>query len=349
MNIFVFDKDPELCARYHSDIHLSKMLIESCQLLCSVHHILGGHPEQAIPYKLTHKNHPCAKWVRESSANYKWLLHLAKELSLEYTYRKGCTHKSTEVVFWLINHTPNYKNLPSSLTPFVQVINEELYPDCVVEGDIYQSYKNYHRLYKQGFYRKIRGTEDKKYYPYTWTKRDKPLFMNTNNLKMKIKVVNKSAFQLPSYKTVMSSGMDLKADFTDLTSMTVEKGVINKMIDSSQQIKEVILQPQARVIIPTNLFLEIPQGYEAQIRPRSGQSIKKGFILPNSPGTIDADYRGNIGIIIANYTDKPISIEHGERIAQMVFAKVEYVEFEEAENLDETERGEGGFGHTGVK
>jgi len=170
---------------------------------------------------------------------------------------------------------------------------------------------------------------------------------------MKIKVVNKSAFALPAYETLLSAGMDLKADFTGITSLPVEKDDITKIIqnvsEGEDQISKIILHPQSRVIIPTNLYMAIEKGYEGQIRPRSGLSIKKGLTIPNAPGTIDADYRGNIGIIVANFTDKDIEIEHGERIAQIVFAKVEQCEFEEVDTLEETIRGEGGFGHTGNK
>lgn len=163
---------------------------------------------------------------------------------------------------------------------------------------------------------------------------------------MKVQIINKSPFKLPEYKTILSSGMDLKADLTNPDRIIRKGGMGFNSVDSIEK-TQITLYPNSRVIIPTGIYLEIPKGYEAQIRPRSGQSFKKGFILPNSPGTIDADYRGEVGVIIANYTGKSIQIKHGERIAQMVFAKVEQIEWDEVDTLKDTERGEGGFGHTG--
>jgi dUTP pyrophosphatase len=142
---------------------------------------------------------------------------------------------------------------------------------------------------------------------------------------MIVKIVNKSKHALPEYATILSAGMDLRAD-----------------IDS-----DIILAPMERKLIPTNLFIELPEGTEAQVRPRSGLALKKGITVLNSPGTIDADYSGNIGIILINLSNEPFTIVDGERIAQMVIAKHEKVEWEQVEILSETERGEGGFGHTG--
>ncbi|MDR1171446.1 MAG: dUTP diphosphatase [Bacteroidales bacterium] len=142
---------------------------------------------------------------------------------------------------------------------------------------------------------------------------------------MKIKIVNKSRHPLPSYSTLLSAGMDLRAHLD----------------------KPVILAPGARILIPTGLYISIPQGYEAQIRPRSGLALKKGITLLNAPGTIDADYRGEIGIIIVNLSQENFVINDGERIAQMVVAKYETVEWDPCDTLDETIRGTGGFGHTG--
>lgn len=143
---------------------------------------------------------------------------------------------------------------------------------------------------------------------------------------MKIKVINRSKHPLPSYATPLSAGMDIRAN-------------INSPIT---------LQQLERRLVPTGLFLELPQGYEAQIRPRSGLALKKGITVLNSPGTIDADYRGEVGVILINLSQEPFVIEDGERICQMVIAKHEQPTWEEVEILGETERGAGGFGHTGV-
>ncbi|GFN36462.1 dUTP diphosphatase [Tepidimicrobium xylanilyticum] len=142
---------------------------------------------------------------------------------------------------------------------------------------------------------------------------------------MKIKVVNKSNFPLPSYKTKGSAGMDLYAN-----------------LDESITIK-----PMERVLVPTGLYISIPNGYEAQIRARSGLALKHGITLANGIGTIDSDYRGEIGVILLNLSKEDYTINRGDRIAQLVIVKYERVEFEEVLSLDSTERGEGGFGHTG--
>lgn len=144
---------------------------------------------------------------------------------------------------------------------------------------------------------------------------------------MKIQIINKSHHPLPEYATALSAGMDLRAHLS----------------------APITLQPLARAIVPTGLYIALPQGYEAQIRPRSGLAAKKGITLLNSPGTIDADYRGEIGVIMVNLSHEPFIIEDGERIAQMVIAKHETITWEAVETLDETERGAGGFGHTGIK
>lgn len=144
---------------------------------------------------------------------------------------------------------------------------------------------------------------------------------------MKINIINKSQHALPSYETIASAGMDLRANLTE----------------------PVILEPMERALIPTGLFMELPVGFEAQVRPRSGLALKKGITCLNSPGTIDADYRGEIGVILANLSKERFVIENGERIAQMVIAKHERAEWVEAEELSTTERGAGGFGSTGVK
>ncbi|MBP5259034.1 MAG: dUTP diphosphatase [Paludibacteraceae bacterium] len=142
-----------------------------------------------------------------------------------------------------------------------------------------------------------------------------------------IRIVNQSAHPLPAYATGLSAGMDLRANLSE----------------------PVTLQPLERKLIPTGLFIELPAGFEAQIRPRSGLALKKGITVLNSPGTIDADYRGEIGVILINLSQEPFVVEDGERICQMVIARHEQVTWESVEVLSETERGAGGFGHTGKK
>lgn len=144
---------------------------------------------------------------------------------------------------------------------------------------------------------------------------------------MKVKIINKSTNPMPAYATEQSAGMDLRASLTE----------------------SVTLKPMERRLIPTGLYIELPAGYEAQIRPRSGLALKKGITVLNTPGTIDADYRGEIGVILINLSAEPFVIENGERICQMVIARYESAELIEVEELSETERGEGGFGHTGKK
>ncbi|MDR0830528.1 MAG: dUTP diphosphatase [Prevotellaceae bacterium] len=144
---------------------------------------------------------------------------------------------------------------------------------------------------------------------------------------MQIKIINKSKNALPQYATELSAGMDLRANLE--TPIT--------------------LKPMERALISTGLFISLPKGYEAQIRPRSGLAIKKGITILNSPGTIDADYRGEICVILVNLSQENFVVEDGERICQMVIAKHETAELIEVETLDETERGAGGFGHTGIK
>jgi len=144
---------------------------------------------------------------------------------------------------------------------------------------------------------------------------------------MKVKIVNKSAFPTPAYATEQSAGMDLEANIT----------------------QPITLGSLERAMIPTGLFIALPAGYEAQVRPRSGLAAKKGISVLNSPGTIDADYRGEICVILVNLSKDPFTVEPGERIAQMVVARHEQVQWEEVEILDETARGAGGFGSTGVK
>ncbi|MBQ6681340.1 MAG: dUTP diphosphatase [Prevotella sp.] len=143
---------------------------------------------------------------------------------------------------------------------------------------------------------------------------------------MKIQVVNKGHQPLPAYATKQSAGMDLRANIDE----------------------PIVLHPMERKLIPTGLHIALPEGYEAQVRPRSGLALKKGITVLNSPGTIDADYRGEVGVLLINLSQEDFVINDGERVAQMVIARHEQGEFVEVEVLDETERGEGGYGHTGV-
>lgn len=144
---------------------------------------------------------------------------------------------------------------------------------------------------------------------------------------MKINIINKSDHALPNYETHASAGMDLRANIQS----------------------DIVLTPLQRAIIPTGLYIELPAGYEAQVRPRSGLAAKHGLTVLNSPGTIDADYRGEIGVILVNLSNKAITITNGERVAQMVIAKHERADWNEVETLSQTSRGDGGFGSTGRK
>jgi dUTP pyrophosphatase len=142
---------------------------------------------------------------------------------------------------------------------------------------------------------------------------------------MKVQVINKSKHPLPKYATSLSAGMDLRANLES----------------------PIVLKPLQRCLVPTGIYMALPEGYEAQVRPRSGLAIKKGISVLNSPGTIDADYRGEVCVILVNLSTEDFVIEDGERIAQMVIARYEQAEWHEVDVLDETERGAGGFGHTG--
>ena len=144
---------------------------------------------------------------------------------------------------------------------------------------------------------------------------------------MQVKVINTSSHVLPSYETIASAGLDVRANTTE----------------------PIELKPMERALVKTGLFLEIPVGFECQVRPRSGLALKKGISVLNSPGTIDADYRGEVGVILINMSNETFVVENGERIAQLVFAKVEQAHWEEVSELSSTERGAGGFGSTGVK
>jgi len=144
---------------------------------------------------------------------------------------------------------------------------------------------------------------------------------------VEIKIINKSGHALPHYETLASAGMDLRANLD----------------------KPIVLKPLERAIIPTGIYMELPIGYEAQVRPRSGLAAKKGITVLNAPGTIDADYRGEVGVILANMSSDEFVVENGERIAQMVIAKHERAEWVEVASLSDTDRGAGGFGSTGTK
>lgn len=142
---------------------------------------------------------------------------------------------------------------------------------------------------------------------------------------MKVKIVNTSHHPLPSYSTAFSAGMDLRACLEE----------------------PVVLQPGQRALVPTGLYIELPRNYEAQIRPRSGLALKKGISVLNTPGTIDSDYRGEVGIILINLSGEPFTVNDGERICQMIIARHETVIWEDVDSLNDTDRGSGGFGHTG--
>lgn len=144
---------------------------------------------------------------------------------------------------------------------------------------------------------------------------------------LKVKIINRGRQPLPTYATALSAGMDLRANIDE----------------------DVTLLPMQRQLVPTGLHIALPEGYEAQIRPRSGLALKHGVTVLNTPGTVDADYRGEIMVLLVNFSNEPFIVKDGERIAQMIVAKHEQVNFELTETLDETERGAGGYGHTGLK
>ncbi len=144
---------------------------------------------------------------------------------------------------------------------------------------------------------------------------------------LKVKIINRGRQPLPTYATALSAGMDLRANIDE----------------------DITLQPMQRQLVPTGLYIALPEGYEAQIRPRSGLALKHGITVLNTPGTVDADYRGEIMVLLVNFSNEPFIVKDGERIAQMIVAKHEQVSFELTETLDETERGAGGYGHTGLK
>lgn len=144
---------------------------------------------------------------------------------------------------------------------------------------------------------------------------------------LKIKVINKGHQPLPRYATLQSAGMDLRANLDE----------------------PIVLHPMERCLVPTGLYIALPEGYEAQVRPRSGLALKRGITVLNAPGTVDADYRGEVGVLLINLSQEEFVVNDGERVAQMVIARHEQADFEVVAELDETERGAGGYGHTGVK
>ena len=144
---------------------------------------------------------------------------------------------------------------------------------------------------------------------------------------LKVKIINRGRQPLPTYATALSAGMDLRANIDE----------------------DITLLPMQRQLVPTGLYIALPEGYEAQIRPRSGLALKHGITVLNTPGTVDADYRGEIMVLLVNFSNEPFIVKDGERIAQMIVAKHEQVNFELTETLNETERGAGGYGHTGLK
>jgi dUTP pyrophosphatase len=158
-------------------------------------------------------------------------------------------------------------------------------------------------------------------------KNDYICILSVLNNKMKVKIVNKSNNPLPAYETAFSAGMDLRAFLEN----------------------DIILAPMQRTLVPTGIYISLPESYEAQVRPRSGLAIKSGITVLNTPGTIDSDYRGEVKVILINLSSENFTIKNGDRIAQMIISKHEQVRWETVAELDDTERGEGGFGHTGKK
>ena len=163
---------------------------------------------------------------------------------------------------------------------------------------------------------------------------------------MKIQVIKTTTNELPSYGSVEASGCDLRADLWSIKEKFLFATEIVRNEDNT--VKGLLIQPGGRALISTGLQIALPVGYEAQIRPRSGLALKNGISVVNSPGTIDSDYRGDIGIILINHGFEPFMVEQGDRIAQMIIVKHEQAEFVEVQELDETSRGDGGFGHTGT-
>lgn len=162
--------------------------------------------------------------------------------------------------------------------------------------------------------------------------------------KINVPVINQSNNPLPFYVDYGSAGMDLRADLNDLSKVKLSIATVDTQKDNT-----IHILPGGSALIPTGLYIALPDGYEAQVRPRSGLALKYSVTVLNTPGTIDASYRGEIGIILINHGRTSFKVEHGDRIAQLVIAKYEQVNWQEVKSLEETERGEGGFGHSGIK
>lgn len=163
---------------------------------------------------------------------------------------------------------------------------------------------------------------------------------------MKVQIIKTTTNELPSYGSIEAAGCDLRADLCSIKDKFLFNTEIVRNEDNT--VKGLLIHPGGRALIPTGIQMALPVGYEAQIRPRSGLSLKNGISIVNSPGTIDSDYRGDIGIILINHGFEPFMVEQGDRIAQMVITKHTQVEFVEVEELNDTDRGDGGFGHTGT-
>lgn len=164
---------------------------------------------------------------------------------------------------------------------------------------------------------------------------------------MKVNIINKSTNPNPEFATANSAGADLRAHLLNTPAKDLQG--FNAYVKEDTENKEIVIRPLGRALIPTGIYIALPEGYEAQIRPRSGLALKKGITVLNSPGTIDADYRGEVCVILVNLGSEEFTIKQGDRIAQMVIAEHSPVEWVNVETLDETARGEGGFGHTGIK
>ena len=168
---------------------------------------------------------------------------------------------------------------------------------------------------------------------------------------MIVKVINKSNNSLPKFETPDSAGVDVRADFSRINEFPIKVYGGAEVISAGEAHEKIMIKltPGSRALIPTGLFMAVPKGYEMQVRPRSGLALKEGLTVLNTPGTIDSDYRGEVGVIIINTSNEDRFIEDGERIAQLLLKKTEQFTWKETDTLDETERGDGGFGHSGKK
>lgn len=164
---------------------------------------------------------------------------------------------------------------------------------------------------------------------------------------MQIKIVNKSTNELPKYETISSAGCDLRAHLAEIKEKCLFNSEVVYNLDNT--IAYIQIHPGGRALIPTGLHVALPHGYEGMVRPRSGLALKYGITVLNTPGCVDSDYRGDIGIVLINHGTESFKVEQGDRIAQFIISKVEHVEWDLVDTLDETERGEGGFGHTNIQ